>query len=175
MLAGSRDLRPGLQGGRRGCGSRDSPLSTQVKETASMRPVVFSIFALLLCAAILQLGNGLQFTLIPIRAQAEQFGDMAIATLGTGYFAGFLLGCIIGAPLIGRLGHVRVLTAVLAALCALALLYPLVIDETFWMLARILTGTSLAIAIWPLKAGLMNAPLIISGGRFCRFIPLWEW
>ncbi|WP_281301973.1 MULTISPECIES: MFS transporter [unclassified Iodidimonas] len=129
-----------------------------------MRPVVFSIFALLLCAAILQLGNGLQFTLIPIRAQAEQFGDMAIATLGTGYFAGFLLGCIIGAPLIGRLGHVRVLTAVLAALCALALLYPLVIDEIFWMLARVLTGTSLAIAYMAIESWLNErAPNHIRG------------
>ncbi|GEQ96553.1 hypothetical protein JCM17844_01900 [Iodidimonas gelatinilytica] len=124
-----------------------------VKAASSMRPVVFSIFALLLCAAILQLANGLQFTLVPVRAEAENFGDLAIALLGSGYFAGYLIGCIIGAPLIGRVGHVRVLTAVLAGICAFALLYPLAIGEVFWMLARVGTGVCLAIAIWPLKAG----------------------
>lgn len=129
-----------------------------------MRPVIFSITALLLCAAILQLGNGLQFTLVPVRAQAEQFSDIAIAWVGSGYFAGFLVGCLIGGPLIGRVGHVRVLTAVLAGVCAFALLYPLFINEIFWVIARVGTGVSLAIAYMAIESWLNErAPNAVRG------------
>lgn len=129
-----------------------------------MRPVIFSITALLLCAAILQLGNGLQFTLVPIRAQAETFSNIAIAWVGSGYFAGFLVGCLIGGPLIGRVGHVRVLTAVLAGVCIFALLYPLFINEILWVIARIGTGVSLAVAYMAIESWLNErAPNAVRG------------
>ncbi|GAB4573989.1 MAG: MFS transporter [Rhodothalassiaceae bacterium] len=119
-----------------------------------MRPVIFSIAALLLSAALLQLGNGLQFTILPIRADMEGFGSGLIALLGSGYFAGFLLGCILGAPLIGRVGHIRVLAAVLSGVGALVLLYPLVIDGAVWFLLRSLTGLCLAIAYMTIESWL---------------------
>lgn len=119
-----------------------------------MRSVIFSITALLVSAALLQLGNGLQFTLLPIRADAEGFGSGVIALLGSGYFAGFLIGCIIGAPLIGQVGHIRVLAAALAGIGALVLLYPLIIDGTAWFLARTLTGVCLAIAYMTIESWL---------------------
>ncbi len=129
-----------------------------------MRPVIFSITALLICAAILQLGNGLQFTLVPIRAQAELFSDISIAWVGSGYFAGFLIGCLVGGPLIGRVGHVRVLTAVLAGVCIFALLYPLFINEILWVIARIGTGISLAIAYMSIESWLNErAPNAVRG------------
>lgn len=129
-----------------------------------MRPVIFSITALLLCAAILQLGNGLQFTLVPVRAQAELFSDIAIAWVGSGYFAGFLIGCLIGGPLIGQVGHVRVLTAVLAGVCIFALLYPLFIDEVLWVIARIGTGIFLAVAYMAIESWLNErAPNTVRG------------
>jgi len=46
---------------------------------ASLVPVS----ALLLGVALLQLGNGLQGTLLPVRAQIEAFGQIELGALGS--------------------------------------------------------------------------------------------
>ena len=51
------------------------------------------ITALLFSAAILLMGNGLQVTLLPLRAQFEAFSTVQIGTIGSAYYAGFAAGC----------------------------------------------------------------------------------
>ncbi len=43
------------------------------------------IAALLLSAAILLMGNGLQLTLLPLRAQVEAFSTIQIGIIGSAY------------------------------------------------------------------------------------------
>jgi len=49
---------------------------------------VAPISAPLLGTVLLQLGNGLQSTLLPVRAQVEAFTQLQFGTLGAAYFQG---------------------------------------------------------------------------------------
>lgn len=75
--------------------------------TSLLRPVT----ALLLSAAILLLGNGLNGVLLPIRAVGEHFTRLEIGLVGSAYFAGLMLGCLIGPAIIARVGHIRAFVA----------------------------------------------------------------
>ena len=61
-----------------------------------------SIATLLIGTALLMLGNGIQVTVIPIRAQIEGFTTTQIGALGTIFFAGFALGCIFGSRMVKK-------------------------------------------------------------------------
>ncbi len=103
------------------------------------------ISALLLSVALLQLGNGLQGTLLPVRAQIEAFGQIELGALGSAYFLGFLIGCYLGPWLVRGAGHIRAFTAMVALSSALVLAHPLVIDPVFWLILRAATGFCFAV------------------------------
>src|SRR3546814_21063411 len=65
------------------------------------------ITALLLSVALLLMGNGLQGTLLPVRANLEDFSPTDIGILGSAYFFGFAAGCLYGPRLIRRAGPIR--------------------------------------------------------------------
>ena len=75
-----------------------------------MTSVVAPIAALLLSVAFLLMGNGLQGTLLPLRANLEAFGALDIGVLGSAYFLGFAIGCHHGSErtdVAGAADHVR--------------------------------------------------------------------
>lgn len=119
-----------------------------------MRPVIFSIGALLLSACLLQLGNGLQLTLLPLRADEEGFAAFVIAGLGSGYFAGFLAGCVFGPVLIGRVGHIRVMAGMIAVTAAVVAAYALMAAPPLWILGRAANGFCLAVAYMAIESWL---------------------
>jgi hypothetical protein len=57
-----------------------------------MMAAVRSCWALFLGIALMMLGNGLQGSLLAIRASLEGFPTTVTGTLMSGYFAGFLIG-----------------------------------------------------------------------------------
>ena len=63
--------------------------------------------------AILLTGQGLQVTLMPVRANLEGFSALAIGLMGTSHSIGFTFGCLRGSALVSRVGHVRVLAALI--------------------------------------------------------------
>ncbi|WP_417519563.1 MFS transporter [Minwuia sp.] len=102
------------------------------------------VAALLLSVAMLLMGNGLQSTLLPLRAQIEAFGSFEIGILGSAYFVGFALGCWRGAVVIRRAGHVRAFAAIVAVASTSALVHALVTDIVVWWFVRALTGACIA-------------------------------
>lgn len=108
---------------------------------ASLAP----ISALLLGVALLQLGNGLQGTLVPVRAQIEAFGQIELGALGSAYFAGFLIGCYFGPWLVRSSGHIRTFTAMVALASALVLAHPLFVEPVFWLVTRAAAGFCFAV------------------------------
>lgn len=62
---------------------------------------------LLVAVAILLTGQGLQGVLLPVRANLEQFSTLSVGFIGGTYLLGFTLGCLLGARMIRRVGHVR--------------------------------------------------------------------
>jgi MFS family permease len=103
------------------------------------------ISALLLGIALLQLGNGLQGTLVPVRAQIEAFSQLSLGGLGSGYFLGFAIGCYLGPWLVRHADHIRTFAAMVALASALMLSHPLFIDPVVWLITRAGTGFCFAV------------------------------
>ncbi|MGH8193401.1 MAG: MFS transporter [Woeseiaceae bacterium] len=101
---------------------------------------IASIAALLTGVAILLVGQGLQGTLLPVRATMENFTTLAVGTFGATYFLGFALGCWRGPRLVQRVGHVRVFAAMTALASASPLLHGLWINLWSWTLLRFISG-----------------------------------
>jgi len=103
------------------------------------------VASLLLGVAILLTGQGLQSTLLPLRANLEHFSTLSIGLMGGAYFLGFTVGCLRGVRLLQKLGHVRVFAAMAAVASAVPLLHALVLHEAAWWVLRLVTGFCFAI------------------------------
>ena len=106
----------------------------------SLRPIT----SLLLGTALLLAGNGVHFTLLPLRGSAEGFADITLGIIGSAYYVGFVTGCIAGPYVILRAGHIRAFTAMVAVATAVALAYALAPTPVAWIVFRALTGFCLA-------------------------------
>jgi len=110
-----------------------------------MIKIILPVAALLLSVALLQTGNGIQGTLLPIRASMEAFSTLSIALLGSTYFLGFIIGCVYGPKLVSVVGHIRVFAAMVALASATPLMHGLVAEPMLWWVLRIATGFSFAV------------------------------
>jgi len=110
-----------------------------------MLRILSTVAPLLLGVAILLTGQGLQGTLLPVRANLEGFSTLSIGLMGGAYFFGFTLGCLRGSTLLGRVGHVRVFAAMTAAASAVPLLHGLWVETWLWWLLRFVTGYCFAV------------------------------
>ena len=106
----------------------------------TLAPVV----ALFASVALLLMGNGLQGTLLPLRAQLEAFGAVQIGWLGSAYFAGFAIGSLVAPRFVRRVGHIRAFTALAAVASATVLGHALAIRPDVWLPLRAVTGCCLA-------------------------------
>ena len=98
----------------------------------SIRPLI----PILTAAGILLAGNGLQGTLIAVRGAQEGFSASSIGFMGTAYFAGFLIGCLIIIRMLRAVGHIRAFSALAAIAASATLLMATVVDEGIWTVAR---------------------------------------
>ena len=112
------------------------------------------VAALLLSVAFMLMGNGLQSTLLPMRAQLEAYSSVEIGVLGSAYFIGFALGCWRGAILIRRAGHIRTFAAVVAISSTSALVHALVTEPMVWWAVRLLSGACVAILFMVIESWL---------------------
>jgi MFS family permease len=92
----------------------------------------------------MMLANGLQGTLLGVRAGIEGFSTFNTGIMMSGYFIGMFIGSMVAPILVNRVGHIRVFSA-LASLASISILFHGVyIDPWLWMAMRILTGISFA-------------------------------
>jgi len=103
------------------------------------------IAALLISVSVLLTGQGLQGTLLPVRATLEAFPTLWIGVMGAAYFLGFTIGCLRGGELIRGVGHVRVFLAMTAVASALPLVHSLAVEEWVWAILRLATGFCFAV------------------------------
>ncbi|MEQ1930054.1 MAG: MFS transporter [Parvularculaceae bacterium] len=101
---------------------------------------VSALASLLLAAAILYAGNGLQGTLLAVRGNLEGFPTALIGALMSAYFAGFILGCRINPKFIKSVGHIRTFIALASVASAVTLVHPLVVHVAAWAVLRAVTG-----------------------------------
>jgi len=110
-----------------------------------MKRTIISVSPLLLGVAILLTGQGLQGTLLPVRANMEGFSTLAIGLMGGAYFFGFTLGCLRGSTLVRKVGHIRVFAAMTAIASAAPLFHGLWQEPWLWWLLRFVTGYCFAV------------------------------
>lgn len=110
-----------------------------------MKDTLKPVTALLISVAILLTGQGLQGTLLPIRATLETFSTISVGIMGAAYFLGFTIGCLLGAELVKRVGHIRVFLAMTAIASTTALIHALILLPWIWIVLRMLTGFCFAI------------------------------
>ena len=110
-----------------------------------MKYALAPVAALLIGVSILFTGQGLQGTLLPVRASLEAFTTVSIGTMGAAYFLGFTLGCLRGGELVGRVGHVRVFLAMTALGSSAPLIHGLFLSPLAWTLLRMLSGFCFAV------------------------------
>ena len=99
-----------------------------------------SLAALLLSVAILVAGNGLQGTLIAVRANLEGFPAATIGALMSAYYVGFVSGSIIVPGFVRRVGHIRTFAALAAVAAASAVALALFVHPVVWWVLRVVTG-----------------------------------
>ena len=97
-------------------------------------------WALLLGMLFLQLGNGLQGTLLGVRGELEGFSTFEMSVVMSAYFLGFLGASKLVPDLIRRVGHVRVFAALASFISAILILYPLLINPWVWTGGRVIIG-----------------------------------
>ena len=97
-------------------------------------------WALLLGMLFLQLGNGLQGTLLSVRGELEDFSTFEMSVVMSAYFVGFLGASRLVPEFIRRVGHIRVFAALASLISAILILYPLLVNPWIWTGGRIIIG-----------------------------------
>lgn len=100
--------------------------------------------ALLVGVFLLMAGNGLQGSLLGVRADAEGFSLAATGVVMACYFAGFLAGAKWAESLLSSVGHIRVFAALASTASAAVLLHSILISPWTWALMRLVTGACMA-------------------------------
>ena len=115
----------------------NTPPSSVLSATAACWALLFSI-------AICSVSNGLQGTLLGLRANFENFDTTTTGYIMSGYFVGFLFSSILTPRMVARVGHVRVFAA-LASLASVApLIHGMMVDPYVWFIGRMFTGFAFA-------------------------------
>jgi len=110
-----------------------------------MIAAITPILALLISISLLLMGNGLQGTLLPVRASIESFSALDIGGLGSAYFLGFAAGCVYGPYIVRRVGHIRTFTAMATIASCAVLVHAFVLNPLVWWLLRAATGVCFAV------------------------------
>lgn len=106
--------------------------------------VLFNCWALFLGLGLIMLGNGLQATLIGVRASMEGFGTSITGLVMSGYFVGLIAGCQLVPKIVGRVGHVRTFGALASLASTSILVQAIFVDPILWWMMRFVTGFSYA-------------------------------
>jgi MFS family permease len=109
-----------------------------------MRSLFVSLWALFLGLALLMLGNGLQGTLLSLRASLSGFEIRVTGAVMACYYVGFLLGSWITPRLIRNVGHIRVFAALASVVSFAPLAHSVFVQPLSWALVRILAGMGMA-------------------------------
>jgi MFS family permease len=108
----------------------------QTKQLAT----VSTLFSLLLGFGLMQMGNTFQGTLLSIRGGIEGFSPAQIGAVGSGFWAGIVIGSLRCGRWIQKIGHIRAFLALGAIASTAPLVHLLAIHPISWVVARALTG-----------------------------------
>ncbi|MDP6969739.1 MAG: MFS transporter [Gammaproteobacteria bacterium] len=97
-------------------------------------------WALLLGIGFMMLGNGLQGTLLGVRATIAGFDTFTTGVVMAFYFIGMLAGGLLTPRLVTRVGHIRVFAALASTASIAILLHSVYVNPWTWSGMRLVTG-----------------------------------
>ncbi|MEK9673289.1 MAG: MFS transporter [Rhodospirillaceae bacterium] len=109
-----------------------------------MTAILIPVISLLLSFAILLMGNGLQGTLLPLRAGHEGFSPLSIGIMGATYYAGYIGACFAAPHVVARVGHIRSFTVFGTVASAAAMVHAIFVNDATWWTLRLITGFCMA-------------------------------
>ncbi|MCP4469386.1 MAG: MFS transporter [Gammaproteobacteria bacterium] len=111
-----------------------------VRRPATFSAALASSWAILLGFGILMLGDGLQGSLLAIRADLEGFSATLTGLVMSSFYLGFLLGSIMTPRITIKVGHIRVFAAFAALSSSAILVHALWVSVPVWIAMRLLSG-----------------------------------
>lgn len=112
--------------------------------TKEIKQTLLLAWPLFLGLFMIMSGNGLQGTLLGLRASIEGFPVFVTGIVMSLYYGGFLIGCMLTPKMIASVGHVRVFAAMASIASTTILLHGIFIDPWLWGAVRIISGISFA-------------------------------
>ena len=93
---------------------------------------------------VLMIGNGLQGTLLGVRAGLEGFSYLETGFVMSLYFVGYLIGSLKVPHFIAAVGHIRVFAALASLASVTILIHGVFVDPITWYAVRVISGFSFA-------------------------------
>ncbi len=110
------------------------------KVESSFGMALLSSWALMLGFGILMLGDGLQGTLLAVRADQEGFSATLTGLVMSTFYLGFLLGSVLAPRITANVGHIRVFAALAALASAAILVHAVFVNVAVWIALRFVSG-----------------------------------
>lgn len=101
---------------------------------------LFPLSALLLGSLFLLIAGGINGLILPIRGLSEGFSAFSLGLLGTGWAAGYVLGCVYTPVLVAGAGHIRVFSVLAATAAIVILLSSMFPNPWVWIPLRAVSG-----------------------------------
>ncbi|MGH1481529.1 MAG: MFS transporter [Geminicoccales bacterium] len=105
-----------------------------------MIAAISSSWALFLGMALLMTANGLQGSLLGLRASIEAFPTTVTGVLMSAFYLGFLAGSMMTPSMVVRVGHVRVFAALASLASTAILIHAVVVNPVSWGMMRLVSG-----------------------------------
>ena len=130
-----------------------------------MNKPVLSNWPLFFGLTMIMVGNGLQGTLLGVRASLEGFDSLTTGLIMSFYYFGFLLGSRLSPKFIRDVGHIRVFAALASLASTTVLIHAVIVDPWVWAFIRLFTGFSYAGLYITIESWLNDASDNKSRGR----------
>lgn len=112
--------------------------------TTKPHKTLLLIWPLLAGLAMIMTGNGLQGTLLGLRAEIEGFSLSVIGIVMSLYYCGYMIGCYTTPKMIRSVGHIRVFAAMASLASVTILANGMFPDPIIWGIFRAMAGASFA-------------------------------
>lgn len=109
-----------------------------------MRALISPVFALFVSTLFLQIGGGMAGYLLPLRAAEEGWDTLLISLFAASFALAFTLGCVVVPRIVFLVGHIRVFSALTAAMAIALLLHSIIVDPLAWAIFRGIHGFAVA-------------------------------
>lgn len=109
-----------------------------------MRRAFASVWPVFIAVALIQIGNGVQTDLVPVRAGLARFSDLTISFVMSSYYLGYILAPFTSRWVVARIGHVATIAAVAISAGLLIVAHALIVSPLVWMTLRVGLGFALS-------------------------------